>query len=102
MYSAEAIHMSPGFLWLSDLSMRDPTYILVILTVGTMILQQQMMQTPGGGGSQNKIMSYSFPLFMSIFLRNFPAGLWLYYLLTQLFMIGQQAFINWEMEKEES
>jgi len=102
MYSAEAIHMSPGFLWLSDLSMRDPTYILVILTVGTMILQQQMMQTPGGGGSQNKIMSYGFPLFMGIFLRNFPAGLWLYYLLTQLFMIGQQAFINWEMEKEET
>lgn len=102
MYSAEAIHMSPGFLWLSDLSMRDPTYILVILTVGTMILQQQMMQTPGGGGSQNKIMSYGFPLFMGVFLRNFPAGLWLYYLLTQLFMIGQQAFINWEMEKEES
>ncbi|MBS3740122.1 membrane protein insertase YidC [Candidatus Bipolaricaulota bacterium] len=102
MYSAEAIHMSPGFLWLSDLSMRDPTYVLVVLTVGTMILQQQMMQTPGGGGSQNKIMSYGFPLFMGVFLRNFPAGLWLYYLLTQLFMIGQQAFINWEMDKEES
>ncbi len=102
MYSAEAIHVSPGFLWVSDLSMHDPYYILVVLTVGTMIVQQQMMQSPGGGGSQNKIMSFGFPLFMGIFLRNFPAGLWLYYFLTQIFMIGQQAFINWEMENEET
>lgn len=102
MYSAEAIHMSPGFLWLSDLSQSDPYYILVVLTVGTMIVQQQMMQSPGGGGGQNKLMSFGFPLFMGIFLRNFPAGLWLYYFLTQIFMIGQQAFINWEMENEES
>jgi len=102
MYSAEAIHVSPGFLWINDLSMHDPYYILVVLTVATMIVQQQMMQTPGGGGSQNKIMTFGFPLFMGIFLRNFPAGLWLYYFLTQVFMIGQQAFINWEMEKGES
>ncbi|MFB6291354.1 MAG: YidC/Oxa1 family insertase periplasmic-domain containing protein [Candidatus Bipolaricaulia bacterium] len=101
MYSAEAIHVSPGFLWINDLSMHDPYYILVVLTVGTMILQQQMMQTPGGGGGQNKLMTFGFPLFMGIFLRNFPAGLWLYYFLTQVFMIGQQAFINWEMEKGE-
>ncbi|MFP4507609.1 MAG: membrane protein insertase YidC [Candidatus Acetothermia bacterium] len=102
MYSAEAIHMSPGFLWLSDLSQSDPYYILVVLTVVTMIVQQQMMQSPGGSGGQNKLMSFGFPLFMGIFLRNFPAGLWLYYFLTQIFMIGQQAFINWEMEREES
>ncbi|MBS3736372.1 MAG: membrane protein insertase YidC [Candidatus Bipolaricaulota bacterium] len=102
MYSAEAIHVSPGFLWINDLSMHDPYYILVVLTVGTMIVQQQMMQTPGGGGSQNKLMTFGFPLFMGIFLRNFPAGLWLYYFLTQIFMIGQQAFINWEMEKGEA
>jgi len=102
MYSAEAIHVSPGFLWINDLSMHDPFYILVALTVITMIVQQQMMQTPGGGGSQNKIMTFGFPLFMGIFLRNFPAGLWLYYFLTQIFMIGQQAFINWEMERAES
>ncbi len=102
MYSAEAIHLSPGFLWMNDLSLADPYYILVVLTVATMIIQQQMMSPTGGGGSQNKIMSYGFPLFMGIFLRDFPAGLWLYYFLTQLFMIGQQSFINWEMERTEA
>lgn len=102
MYSAEAIHLSPGFLWMNDLSLADPYYILVVLTVATMIIQQQMMQSPGGGGSQNKIMSYGFPLFMGIFLRNFPAGLWLYYFLTQIFMIGQQMIINWEMERADA
>ncbi|MFW6422149.1 MAG: YidC/Oxa1 family membrane protein insertase, partial [Candidatus Bipolaricaulota bacterium] len=102
LYSAEQIHLSPGFLWLNDLSLHDPYYILVALTVGIMIVQQQLMQTPGGGGGQNKWMGLVFPLFMGVMLHNFPAGLWLYYFLTTLFQVGQQSFINWEMEKQES
>jgi len=105
LYSAEAIHLSPGFLWLNDLSVHDPYYILVALTVGIMILQQQLMQTPGaggGGGGQNKFIGLIFPLFMGVMLHNFPAGLWLYYFLTTLFQVGQQYFINWEMKKSEA
>ncbi|MCK4410988.1 YidC/Oxa1 family membrane protein insertase, partial [Candidatus Bipolaricaulota bacterium] len=51
------------------------------------------------GGSQ-KYMGYIFPIFMAVFLYSFPAGLWLYYLLTTLFQVGQQYFVNWEMAKE--
>ena len=103
LYSAEQIHLSPGFMWLPDLSLHDPFYILVVLTVGTMILQQQLMQTPGGGGGGgNKWLGYVFPIFMGVMLHNFPAGLWLYYFLTTLFQVGQQYFINWEMERAEA
>lgn len=102
LYSAEQIHLAPGFLWIPDLALHDPYYILVILTVATMVLQQQLMQTPGGGGAQSKWMGLIFPLFMGVMLHNFPAGLWLYYFLTTLFQVGQQAFINWEMEQSET
>lgn len=100
LYSSEAIHLSPGFMWLQDLSVHDPYYILVVLTVGTMIIQQQLVQSPGGGGGQNKMIGLIFPLFMGVMLHNFPAGLWLYYFLTTLFQVGQQTYINMEMEEE--
>lgn len=103
LYSAEQIHLSPGFLWLSDLSLRDPYFILVILTTAVMILQSKMMtpMTAGDGGGSQKYMGYIFPIFMAFFLYNFPAGLWLYYFLTTILQVGQQYFVNWEMARAE-
>jgi len=103
LYSAEQIHLSPGFLWLSDLSLRDPYFILVILTTAVMILQSKMMtpMTAGEGSGSQKYMGYIFPVFMAVFLYNFPAGLWLYYFLTTILQVGQQYFVNWEMARAE-
>ncbi|HDL85371.1 MAG TPA: membrane protein insertase YidC [Candidatus Acetothermia bacterium] len=104
LYSATQIHLSPGFLWISDLSVRDPYFILVILTTGVMILQQKMMTpmtTTDAKGSQ-KYMGYMMPIFMAVFLYNFPAGLWFYYLLTTVLQVAQQYFVNWEMAKAEA
>ncbi len=102
MYSAEQIHLSPGFLWLKDLSQPDPYYILVILTTGLMLLQQWLTQRklpepPSGGG---QALGWLFPVIMAVFFLNFPAGLWLYWLLTTLFQMGQQMIINWELARE--
>jgi len=103
LYSAEQIHLSPGFLWLSDLSLRDPYFILVILTTAVMILQSKLMtpMTAGEGSGSQKYMGYIFPIFMAVFLYNFPAGLWLYYFLTTILQVGQQYFVNWEMARAE-
>ncbi|MCD6495482.1 hypothetical protein J7K60_05435, partial [Candidatus Bipolaricaulota bacterium] len=46
--------------------------------------------------------TYMMPIFMAVFLYNFPAGLWFYYLLTTVFQVGQQYFVNWEMAKAEA
>ena len=103
LYSAEQIHLSPGFLWLSDLSLRDPYFILVILTTAVMILQSRLMtpMTASEGSGSQKYMGYIFPLFMAVFLYNFPAGLWLYYFLTTILQVGQQYFVNWELARAE-
>jgi len=100
LYASEQIHLSPGFLWVPDLSLHDPYYILIIVTTAIMMVQQYFMSpmTSDAAGPQ-KYMGYVFPLVMAFFLRKFPAGLWLYYLLTTAAQVGQQAFVNWEMAR---
>jgi YidC/Oxa1 family membrane protein insertase len=104
MYSAEKIHLSPGFLWISDLSRPDPYYILVILGTGVQILYQWYTQRrlpeQAAGGSQ--FLGYLFPLVMALLFLSFPAGLWLYWTFTTLVQFGQQMVIDWEMAREEA
>ncbi len=105
-YSAEAMHLSSGFLWMADLSVRDPYYIFIVLTTAAMILQQRLMtpQTAGAGeaAAVSKKFGYVFPLMMAVFFASFPSGLWLYYFLSTLFGIGQQLFINWELARADA
>lgn len=101
LYSAETIHLSPGFLWMPDLALHDPTYIIVGLTAVLMMLQTKTtptMTTTSQGPNQLVFMLFSVGL-MVLFLRDFPAGLWLYYFLTTLVQVGQQVFITWEMQQ---
>ena len=100
LYASEQIHLSPGFLWVPDLSLHDPYFILVILTTLIMLVQQYFMSpmTPDAAGPQ-KYMGYFFPILMAFLLWKFPAGLWLYYLLTTAAQVAQQAFVNWEMAR---
>jgi YidC/Oxa1 family membrane protein insertase len=103
LYSGELIHLSPGFLWIPDLSMHDPYFILVIVTTGIMLLQQWLMTpTLGEGSGSQKYFGYVFPLMMAVLLWRFPAGLWLYYLLTTGAQVIQQAIVNREMAHAEA
>lgn len=97
LYSSEQIHFSPGFLWIEDLSLHDPTYIIVILTVIVMLLQSKLTPTAGG---QNQLLLWGMPILMGLWLRNFPAGMWLYWFLTTAFQVLQQGFVNWEMKRK--
>jgi YidC/Oxa1 family membrane protein insertase len=96
LYSAESVHFSPGFLWMTDMSQPDPFYILVVITAGFMVMQTKMTPQMSTGG-QNQIMMWMFPLMMVVFLKDFPAGLWLYYFLTTAIQVLQQMFINREI-----
>ncbi len=102
LYSAETIHLSSGFLWMPDLSLHDPYYLIVALTALAMILQAKTMPTAmttsTQGPNQWVFMLFSIAL-MVLFLKDFPSGLWLYYLLTTVFQVGQQVFINWELKR---
>ena len=61
--------------WITDLSVRDPYFILPIIMVVTMFIQQKMTMTD----PKNKMLVYLMPLFFGWLFMNFPAGLVLYW-----------------------
>ncbi|ABC77019.1 membrane protein insertase YidC [Syntrophus aciditrophicus] len=91
LYAIELRH-SPFFLWIQDLSAKDPYYITPIIMGATMFLQQKM--TPvSGDPTQAKIMLWMPVIFTFMFL-NFPSGLVIYWLFNNILSIGQQYYIN--------
>ncbi|RMG72644.1 MAG: membrane protein insertase YidC [Nitrospirae bacterium] len=83
---------APFMLWIKDLSDKDPYYILPIIMGITMFVQQKM--TPAATDTQQqKIMQYMPVIFTLLFL-NFPSGLVLYWLVSNLLGIAQQYYVN--------
>ncbi len=85
------MHGAPWILWISDLSARDPFFILPTLMVGTMFLQIKLNPTPPDP-IQAKIMMIM-PLIFGGMMFVFPAGLVLYWCVNNIISIGQQWFI---------
>ncbi|MDR0408182.1 MAG: membrane protein insertase YidC [Campylobacteraceae bacterium] len=80
-------------LWVQDLAIRDPYYILPIAMGLTMFLQQKITPTNFTDPTQEKIMKL-LPLIFTVFFLWFPAGLTLYWFINNLFSIGQQMYVN--------
>ncbi|MCS7274733.1 MAG: membrane protein insertase YidC [Candidatus Bipolaricaulota bacterium] len=97
LYSAELIHMSPGFLWMSDLSQPDPLYLIVALTVLAQIAQGFLTPTPGT--SQNQLLIWVFPVVFGFLLKDLSSGLWLHYFVSTVVQVAQQAIVIWELRR---
>lgn len=97
LYSAEAIHLSPGFLWMNDLSQHDSLYIIVALTVLAQIVQGKLTPAPASG--QNQVMTWLFPVVFGFLLKDLSAGLWLHYFVSTLVQVGQQLVVMWELRR---
>ena len=81
------------FLWISDLTTRDPLWILPVALVVVMFLQQKTMPSTMDP-AQQRIMLYTMPLFFGFMMAALPAGLCLYILANTLLTIVQQHLIN--------
>ena len=82
------------WLWISDLSARDPYFILPILMVISMFAMQRMTPQAGMDPQQQKMMNWMMPLFMGFIFFNLQAGLNLYYAETNLISMAQQSVMN--------
>jgi YidC/Oxa1 family membrane protein insertase len=83
---------APFMFWIKDLSEKDPYYILPVVMGGTMFLQQKM--TPSGmDPTQAKIMLLM-PIIFTFMFLNFPSGLVVYWLVSNIFGIVQQFYVN--------
>jgi YidC/Oxa1 family membrane protein insertase len=84
---------APFGLWLQDLSRHDPYYVLPILMGITMLWQQKM--TPSSvDPAQQKMMMFMPIMFTFMFLWA-PAGLAIYWLVSNVWQIGQQYLTNY-------
>ena len=88
-----------GFmLWITDLSVPDPFFVLPLLTGASMFLLQRLQPMTIQDPLQQKIMQFM-PVAMSIFFFFFPAGLVLYWLVSNLVTLVQAKIIYASMEK---
>ena len=84
---------TPEWFWIKDLAQADPTYILpVVSALSTYVQSKQTITDPNN--PQNKIMLYFMPLFIGYISLQFPAGLVLYWIITNLMQIAQQWLIT--------
>ncbi len=91
---------APFMLWVTDLSVKDPYYILPIVMGITMVVQQKMTPT-SMDPKQAKIMMFMPVIFTFLFL-NFASGLVLYWLVNNVLSIIQQFFVNKKLAKEKA
>jgi YidC/Oxa1 family membrane protein insertase len=94
----ESVEMrqAPWLLWITDLSIKDPFFILPIIMGATMFIQQQLNPTPPDP-MQAKVMKMM-PIIFTFFFLWFPAGLVLYWVVNNCLSIAQQWYITRKIE----
>jgi YidC/Oxa1 family membrane protein insertase len=90
-YSVE-LQGAPFMLWITDLSKKDPYYVLPILMGISMLVQQKM--TPTVGDPRQAQIMLIMPVVFTFMFLEFPTGLVLYWLVNNVLSIGQQYMID--------
>ncbi len=84
------LYQAPFGLWIHDLSLKDPFYILPVLMGLTMFVQQKV--TPNTmDPAQAKVLLFM-PLIFTFFMVSLPSGLTLYMLVGAVFSVAQQMY----------
>lgn len=91
------LRQAPWILWIQDLSIKDPYFVLPLLMGITMFIQQKL-NPPPPDPMQAKIMM-SLPVVFTVFFAFFPSGLVLYWFVNNLLSIMQQWYITKKIEE---
>ena len=86
------LRQAPFMLWINDLSVQDPYYVLPLLMGASMFGQTILNPTPVDPMQKNIMLAM--PVMFTVFFLWFPAGLVLYWLVNNLLSIGQQWMIT--------
>ena len=85
---------APFTLWLHDLSMPDPYYVTPVLMGASQLWQQWIAPATGVDPAQRKMMMFMPLVFTFIFVAA-PSGTVIYWLVSNLWAIGQQYLTNY-------
>jgi YidC/Oxa1 family membrane protein insertase len=98
----ESVEMrqAPFVFWLTDLSTKDPFYILPMLMAAAMFVQYRL--NPSSPDPVQAKVFMVMPFIMSIMMASLPSGLVLYWIVNTLLTIVQQYHINNVVAQEEA
>jgi YidC/Oxa1 family membrane protein insertase len=93
------LRQAPFILWITDLSVKDPYFVLPLIMGASMLIQQKLNPAPPDP-VQAKIMM-TLPIVFTVFFAFFPSGLVLYWVVNNLLSIAQQWVITKRIESGE-
>ena len=91
------LRQAPFILWIEDLAIKDPYFVLPVIMGVSMFIQQKLNPAPPDP-MQAKIMM-SLPFVFTIFFAFFPSGLVLYWVTNNILSISQQYYITRQIDK---
>jgi YidC/Oxa1 family membrane protein insertase len=96
--AAAELRGAPWMLWIQDLAVHDPYYVLPIVMGATQFLQVRM--APQAGDPMQRRIFQLMPIFMTFLFLGVPSGLVLYWLTNNVLTIVQQWVYNRVWPKE--
>jgi len=87
------LRQAPFILWVDNLSVRDPYFILPLLNASFMFATQRLTPMAGMDPLQQKMMTMM-PIVFSVMFAFFPAGLVLYWATNAGLSLAQQYYIT--------
>ena len=91
------LRQAPFILWIEDLAIKDPYFVLPVIMGVSMFIQQKLNPAPPDP-MQAKIMM-SLPFVFTIFFAFFPSGLVLSWVTNNILSISQQYYITRQIDK---
>ncbi len=91
------LRQAPFYLWIKDMSVMDPYFVLPLIMGVSMFLQMKLNPTPPDP-MQARVMQFM-PIIFTVFFLWFPAGLVLYWVVNNVLSIAQQYVITKQIEK---
>ena len=93
LYAAVELVGQPFYFWISDLSEKDPYFILPVILTAAMFFQQKLTPNTSTDPTQQKVMLFM-PIIFGFIMKDMPAGLVLYICVSTIFQMIQQIFVN--------
>ncbi len=97
LMEAVELRQAPWMLWIADLSIKDPYFVLPVIMGATMLFQHWL--NPPQPDPMMQRITQMLPFVFTFFFAFFPAGLVLYWVVNSMLSIAQQWYITHKIEK---
>jgi len=94
IYSSVELYNQPLFAWVTDLTQKDPYYVLPVFLGAAMFVQTRLAPQAGGDETQRKMMMYFMPIMFTVMMASLPSGLTLYILVNTVLSSVQTLFLH--------